>query len=134
MSPADEEELVAAAEAVRANAYAPYSGFPVGAAVRGASGRIYVGANVENAAFPAGTCAERSAVSAAVSAGERALVAVAIAVGRDQPAPPCGVCRQTLREFAEDMDVILVGGSGRSERARLADLLPRSFGPDDLGP
>ncbi|MCB9728473.1 MAG: cytidine deaminase [Deltaproteobacteria bacterium] len=129
---ADEDALVAAAWAVREHAYAPYSRFRVGAAVRGASGRIYVGANVENAAYPVGACAERSAVCAAVSAGERQIVAVGIATDTDAPVSPCGLCRQTLREFGADMEVVLASRGDARRRMRLSDLLPMSFGPEDL--
>lgn len=128
----EHDDLVEAAWAVREHAYAPYSDFRVGAAVRAGSGRIYVGANVENASYPVGCCAERSAVCAAVSAGERELRAIAIVAGREEPTTPCGLCRQTLREFARDMDVLCVGLHGRTLRTRLADLLPHGFGPADL--
>ncbi len=128
-----EARLVEAAWAVRVHAYAPYSRFKVGAAVLAESGQIYSGANVENASFPAGCCAERSAVAAAASAGERRLIGLAVATDTDKPVTLCGLCRQTVREFARDLPVILsfAGGRGRAETT-LAILLPNSFGPEDL--
>ena len=124
--------LVEAAWAARDNAYAPYSGFAVGAAALGRSGRIYPGVNVENASSPAGTCAERAAILAAVTAGERELVAMAIATDTAEPTPPCGICRQTMAEFAPDLEIVLCGAADRTEVLRLGALLPRSFGPADL--
>lgn len=119
-------------------AYAPYSHFHVGAAVRAASGRIYGGANIENASYGATSCAERNAVAAAVNNGERRLVAIAIAGGReglaDEFCPPCGICRQVLREFCSpcDFKVILVKAGGEERVMTLAELLPMSFGPENL--
>lgn len=119
-------------------AYAPYSRFMVGAAVLAASGRMYGGANVENSSYGATTCAERNAVAAAVNAGERRLVAVAVAGGRDGCpevfCPPCGICRQVLREFAypEEFEVVLTKSSGEVKVMKLAELLPQSFGPSFL--
>ena len=97
------------------------------------SGRIYAGANVENASFPVGHCAERSAVAAAVSAGERRLVGLVVATGTEVPVTLCGLCRQTVREFARDLPIVL-SYDGRQGRATttLATLLPSSFGPEDL--
>lgn len=108
--------LLADAEAVRENAHAPYSGFKVGAAVRVASGRVYVGCNVENAAYPEGTCAETGAIAAMVAAGETELSEVAIIAEGTEPISPCGGCRQRLAEFGgPDTLVIMLrwaGGSG----------------------
>ena len=127
------ESLVAAAIGARAAAYAPYSGFHVGAAVRGASGAIYRGCNVENAAYPEGICAEASAIVAMVMAGERRITEIAVAGGGDQLCTPCGGCRQKIREFAADSVPILVcGPGGLRQRFTLADLLPASFGPHNL--
>lgn len=123
---------MAAAWAVRDNAYAPYSRFRVGAAVRARSGRVYVGANVENASYPVGACAERSAVCAAISAGEQEIEAVAIATDTASAVSPCGLCRQTLREFGADMTVVLAYRGDARHRTRLGELLPMSFGPEDL--
>ena len=126
--------LVAAARAALANAYAPYSGFRVGAAVAGASGAIHAGCNVENASYPVSLCAERGAIAAAVAAGEHRLAAVAIVTASGDPCPPCGMCRQALAEFGPDMLVILVSSDGREVRHHLSDLLPAAFGPGFLGP
>lgn len=122
------EELIAAAIEARGLAYSPYSHFAVGAAVRGASGKIYTGANVENASYGASMCAERCAVFAAVNAGERRIEAIAVTE------TPCGMCRQVLREFA-DSKTLKVFVARTEEDVReftLADLLPESFGPEDL--
>ncbi|MBO7722037.1 MAG: cytidine deaminase [Kiritimatiellae bacterium] len=131
-------ELAEAALKIRAAAYAPYSRFNVGAAALAASGRVYTGANVENASYGAAICAERAAVAAAVCAGERRLKAVAVCgAAADSDAgfcPPCGVCRQVLREFCDpaEMDVVLVRGPGDFKVITLERLLPFSFGPDAL--
>ena len=122
------QDLAAKAEAVRENAYAPYSRFKVGAALLGESGRIYVGCNVENGSYGGTICAERGAVMAAVAAGERRFEAIAITTTADTPCPPCGICRQVLAEFAPEMDVLLVV-SDTQEVARftLSELLPLRF-------
>ena len=126
-------KLVAAARAARRRAWAPYSGFRVGAAVR-AGGTIFPGANVENASYGLTVCAERNAVMAAVLAGRRALEAVAVASGTTPPTPPCGACLQTLAEFAgPDLPVHLAGAGGRVDETTLGALLPRSFGRRTLG-
>lgn len=128
MSP-NTEELVAAARGVRDNAHAPYSRFKVGAAIRAASGRVYVGCNVENAAYPEGTCAEAGAIAAMVAAGETRLVAVAVIADCPAPVPPCGGCRQKLAEFsAGDVPVILATLDGLREATTVGALLPGSFG------
>jgi cytidine deaminase len=123
------EALIAAARDVRERAHAPYSGFSVGAAVR-AGGRIFAGANVENASYPLSVCAERSAVSAMVAAGERRIEAVAVvAGGMDGPVPPCGGCRQVLSEFAE-ADVPVVSehaDDGSRAHWTVGELLPAAF-------
>jgi cytidine deaminase len=126
MTDADMTELLEAARAVAENAYAPYSRFSVGAAVRGASGRVYAGCNVENATYGATLCAERAAVAALVSAGERQLSAVAIWTPGLELAMPCGICRQVLREFGEDVRVVAACPSGRKS-ATLRELLPEPF-------
>ena len=124
-------ELVQRAVAAMDWAYAPYSKFPVGAALLAASGRIYDGVNVENAAYPAGVCAERTAVCKAVSEGEREFVAVAVAT-RGAGAP-CGVCRQVLAEFGYNMTVILADTDGSVRlMTTLAALLPEAFLPQHL--
>ncbi|MGF1592160.1 MAG: cytidine deaminase [Kiloniellaceae bacterium] len=126
-------DLVAAAVAAMARAYAPYSRFPVGAAVRGPSGAVYAGCNVENAAYPQGCCAEASAISALVSGGETRITEVAVAGGGDKLVTPCGGCRQRIREFAaEDVRIHLCGPEGLRRTVTLGELLPLSFGPDNL--
>jgi cytidine deaminase len=130
ISAADEEGLVEAAEAVRENAYAPYSGYRVGSAVLDEQGRVHTGCNVENSAFPLGTCAEANAIGTMVAAGGRRIVAIAAVGGRDglEACTPCGGCRQNIAEFADaNTRVILLGADGRHESHRAADLLPLSF-------
>jgi len=124
--------LTAAAKSASARAYAPYSHFPVGAAVLTESGEVFSGCNVENASYGLTNCGERSAVFAAVSAGHRKLLACAIYVPGDQVAAPCGACRQVLREFGATMDIISACGSGEEIRTTLDVLLPHSFGPESL--
>jgi cytidine deaminase len=125
------ERLVAAAREARENAYAPYSEFSVGAAVL-AGGRVFTGANVENASYPLGICAERAAVAAAVVAGERTIDAVAIVGSSEDVTPPCGGCRQVLSEFGPLMLVIAESPGGRHRRWKLPELLPDAFGPGSL--
>jgi cytidine deaminase len=121
------DEVVRAARAARARAYAPYSRFRVGAAVR-AGGRVFPGANVENVSYGATICAERAAIAAAVNAGARRLEAVAVASGTAPPAPPCGICLQTLAEFGgPDLPVTLAGARGAVVETTLGELLPRGF-------
>ena len=124
--------LMARAVAVRDRAYAPYSNYHVGAALLAASGKVYDGVNVENAVYPAGICAERAALVNAVSEGERKFRAIAIATSNG--GSPCGVCRQMLSEFGLDLVVLLVDERGTlAHETTLRDLLPRAFGPKDLG-
>ena len=126
-------ELFDAARAVQANAHVPYSHFPVGAAVRTASGRVFAGCNVENAAFPEGICAEASAIGAMVSAGEREIVEVLTVADGDGVTTCCGGCRQKLREFAgPDVPVHAAGPEGARATFTVAELLPTSFGPEHL--
>ena len=129
----DEQALLSAARAVRANAHAPYSKFAVGAALLDEQGRIHAGCNVENAAYPQGLCAEAVAIGHLVAAGGRRIVAAAVVGDGASPVTPCGGCRQKLREFAADDMPILVGDL-QSLRARftLGELLPFSFGPEHL--
>jgi cytidine deaminase len=128
-------ELVAAARAARERAYAPYSGFRVGAALLTAQGDVVTAANVENASYGLAICAERSAVVAAVAAGSRSFLAVAVAGNGPDPVTPCGACRQVLREFpaGPGLEVLCAGETGdRLLTTTLGELLPDSFGPDDL--
>lgn len=114
------------------NAYAPYSSFRVGAALVGTDGGIFAGCNVENSAFPAGICAERSALASAIAAGERAFSAIVVATEADEPTPPCGICRQALVEFAPSIEILSVTVRGASARWRLDDLLSHPFTPASL--
>jgi cytidine deaminase len=127
------EDLLRAARAARANAYAPYSGFAVGAAVRGGNGGIYSGCNVENAAYPMSTCAEAAAVSAMVADGERRIDEVLVVVGGPVAAAPCGGCRQILGEFADGgLRIHLCADDGVEKTVSLGELLVLPFGPDNL--
>lgn len=119
--------LAKAARGFRTKAYAPYSGYKVGAAVLGSNGKIYGGCNVENASYGLTVCAERVAIGAAVADGERAPVAIAVATGDPDPATPCGACRQLLVEFNPGMEVILVGSGKQRKRYQAQDLLPGFF-------
>lgn len=113
---------------VRTRAHAPYSKFKVGAALRAASGAIYAGCNVENAAYPQGTCAEAGAIAAMVAAGDLSIAEVYVVAGSVAPVPPCGGCRQKLAEFgAGDVPVIMATVDGVEQRTTLADLLPGAF-------
>jgi len=124
--------LIAQAIKVRLNAYAPYSNFAVGAAVLADNGEIYDGANVENAAYPTTMCAERAAIFKAVSDGERSMQALAVVT--QKAGYPCGACRQVLSEFSQEAIIIVANDSGEIlHETTLADLLPHSFGPEDLG-
>ncbi len=128
-------ELIAAAQAVRAHAHAPYSLFAVGAAVLDELGRIHAGCNVENAAYPQGWCAEASALAVMVAAGGKRVLAVAVCGVADEPVTPCGGCRQKLREFAAaDCPVWVADDQGHRASFTLGALLPHSFGPDHLKP
>jgi cytidine deaminase len=129
------EEVRKAALEVMERAYAPYSGFRVGAALRGTDGSVYRGCNVENAAYPVGMCAERSALAAAVAAGARDFNLLVIATEGEEPASPCGFCRQALSEFSGGgtLEVVSVTVNERVARWQLAELLPHPFGPGALG-
>jgi cytidine deaminase len=127
------DALLAAARNAQAKAYAPYSRFPVGAAVLSESGAVYAACNVENAAFPVGTCAEAGAVAAMAAAGERRIAAVLVLGPGEALVTPCGACRQRIREFATPETPIHVAGpEGLRRSFRLDELLPFSFGPDNL--
>jgi cytidine deaminase len=118
--------LIALAEQVAANAYAPYSGFRVGAALLGKSGRIYTGCNVENASYGLSICAERAAVLRAIAEGETGFAAIAIWSSATSPCPPCGACRQVLAEFSARLVVISAAG-GKIKTYQLSSLLPARF-------
>ncbi len=119
--------LIAAAAAARARAYAPYSHFAVGAAVLMEDGSIHAGANVENCIPSLSVCAERNAIAAAVSAGLRQPQALAVITEMSPPAKPCGLCRQTLSEFARDLPILVVNPAGERQETSLAELLPYPF-------
>ena len=126
------EELKAAAVAMLDRAYCPYSHFPVGAALECRDGTVFTGCNIENASYTPTICAERTAVSKAVSEGHRDFVRIVIAGRSKDFCVPCGVCRQVLREFAPDLEVICLNGSGEEQVFTLPELLPHSFGPEYL--
>lgn len=122
-----DNELIARAAEFRSRAYAPYSGFAVGAALLASSGRVYGGVNVENAAYPVGICAERAAIAAAVTAGERAFEALAVIADSPAPCAPCGMCRQMLMELPIER-IILANTAGAVRVLTPAELLPHAFG------
>jgi cytidine deaminase len=128
----DSAELRDAAFEAMENAYAPYSKFRVGSAVRTSSGAIVAGCNVENAAYGEALCAERVAIAAAVAQGMKEFEEIAIASESDEPAPPCGSCRQTMSEFAPDLKVTSYARNGRQATWRLSDLLPEAFALNHL--
>ena len=130
---APDYRLREAAFAAMEHAYAPYSGFRVGAALLGDDDTVTEGCNVENAAYPAGICAERGAVAAAVARGVRRFGGLVVATEADEPTPPCGICRQVLAELAPpSMEIVSVTRGGREARWLLSDLLPHPFTPDAL--
>ncbi len=123
--------LIDLANEARQRAYAPYSNYPVGAALRTKSGKVYTGVNIENAALPAGTCAERTAVFKAVSEGEREFEAIAVVT--ENGGSPCGSCRQVLAEFGLDTVVLIANGNGELvQETTVKDLLPGAFTPEKL--
>jgi cytidine deaminase len=130
----DWDALTAAAIDVKQRAHAPYSGYPVGAALQVASGRVFAGCNVENASYGLCVCAERSAVVQMVAAGERDPVALVVATRGPVVGTPCGACRQTLAEFARDLPVLLVveGDPASARSTSLGALLPDAFRADAL--
>lgn len=131
--PSIEPDLLAAAIAIQANAYAPYSRFFVGAAIRTRTGRVFTGCNVENAAYPQGTCAEAGAIAAMVAAGEREIETVVTVCDGDMLSTPCGGCRQKIREFARPDTVIHAAGpDGVRVSYTMSTLLPDGFGPENL--
>ena len=125
-------ELISAARKVRDNAYAPYSGFKVGAAVIAEDGNIFTGCNVENASYGLTICAERNALSSLIASGNRRPVSIAIVAKDGELCPPCGACRQVLMEFNPNMEIVLESGGGKFETYKLSDILPLSFSATDL--
>ncbi len=126
-------KLIEAAAAARANAYAPYSRFAVGAAIRTEDGSLHVGANVENAAYPQGQCAEASAIGAMIAAGRRRIGEMVVLADGAALCTPCGGCRQRIREFADaGTNIHLCGPEGLRRTVTLGELLPFAFGPDNL--
>ena len=127
----ERERIIKSAMRVRHFAYAPYSQYQVGAALLARSGRIFTGVNVENAAYPAGICAERTAIFKAVTAGEKDYIAIAVVT--ENGGTPCGSCRQVMAEFSLEMTVIVLDKTGKTVLdTTVADLLPGAFGPNDL--
>ena len=127
------EDLLSKARQAQERAYAPYSGFRVGAAVRTDSGSIYSGCNVENSAYPEGLCAEASAIAAMIAGGDDRIVEVLVIGDGDRPCSPCGGCRQKLSEFSDPETVVHVCSTGGShEQTSMGELLPLAFGPDNL--
>lgn len=123
-----EDDLVEAARQAMQAAYAPYSGFRVGAVLEAEDGRLFGGVNVENASYPVGLCAEQSALAAAVSAGARQFRRLALTASADEPASPCGKCRQALAEFGPGLEIVSEGAAGGRRRWTLEELLPERFG------
>ncbi len=130
----DVDALLEAAQAARKRAYVPYSRYPVGAALLCGSGKIYPGCNIENAAYPVCMCAERTALFAAIAAGEREFVALGVIANADRPVPPCGTCRQALFELAPDLTVILANLTGEQYQTTPRELLPAGFSASDIRP
>ena len=125
-------DLLDAARAVQAHAHAPYSHYPVGAALIVASGRVFVGCNVENASYGLSLCAERSAILQMVAAGEKDPIGIVVITRGPIVGTPCGACRQVLSEFAPKLRIIVVGLSGKRREISLEALLPEAFKPSDL--
>ncbi len=127
------EDLIEQAIEIRKHAYVPYSSFPVGAALKTKSGKIYTGCNIENASYPVSCCAERVAIFKALSAGEREFVEMAVAADTKRPVPPCGSCRQVMSEFfPKEMKVHLTNLQRDVKTFTMDELLPFSFAKDDL--
>ena len=126
------EELKAAAIAMLDRAYVPYSHFPVGAALECSDGAVFTGCNVENASSPAGLCAERNAIFHAVAEGHTSFLRIVVAGRSEDFCVPCGVCRQVMREFAPNLEIICLNAAGEERVFTLPELLPHSFGPEYL--
>ena len=133
LSAEEREKMLDLAYEAMNRAYTPYSHFQVGACLKGKSGTYYLGCNIESASYTPTNCAERTAVFKAVSEGERDFEAIVIVCSGKNPAAPCGVCRQVLREFCtDDMPVVFADGKRNYIESTLGELLPHSFGPEDL--
>jgi cytidine deaminase len=131
--PSTADDLLTLAREVQQRAHVPYSRFHVGAALRTASGKVFIGANIENAAYPEGMCAEASAIAAMASAGERTIETIVTVCDGEKLSTPCGGCRQKIREFATaDTMIHAAGPDGIRTSYTIADLLPDSFGPENL--
>ena len=127
-------DLLEVALRARANAHAPYSGFKVGVAIRCPDGSVFAGCNVENVAYPEGTCAEAGAIAAMVASGRTEIAEVLVVADSEQPVTPCGGCRQKLSEFAApEAPVILAGPAGERVRTTVGALLPGAFAAEHLG-
>ncbi|MBS1303347.1 cytidine deaminase [Loktanella sp. SALINAS62] len=127
----DPDDLIAAATKVRLRAHAPYSQFQVGAAIRGESGALHIGCNVENVAYPEGTCAEAGAIAAMIAGGDTRISAIAVIADSPRPVSPCGGCRQKIAEFADgDTPVTLATTDGHVQHTTVAALLPGAFDQD----
>ena len=121
------DQLVEAAREAQRNAHAPYSGFPVGAALLSRDGRVFVGSNVENASYGLSVCAERNAIARAVVEGVRDFAMMAVVTDSDEPTMPCGVCRQVIWEFSHDLPIIIESRDGRRVETSIRELFPRPF-------
>jgi cytidine deaminase len=128
----DTKQLIKKALEAQDKAYVPYSGFKVGAALLTKSGNIYTGCNIESASYTPTICAERTAISKAVSEGEQDIEAIAVVGNPEQFTYPCGVCRQVIREFGRDATIIIAKNENEYKMYKLDELLPYSFGPEDL--
>ncbi len=122
-----DKDLIEKAKRARPNAYAPYSNFKVGAALLTASGKVYTGANVENASYALTVCAERAAVQKAVNQGDKDFLKIAVVADRNPPVTPCGACRQVLSEFAENIEIVCANLQGKVRKYTLKQLLPQAF-------
>ncbi|WP_163969825.1 cytidine deaminase [Oceanobacillus halotolerans] len=129
----NKDQLIEEAIGIRNRAYVPYSKFPVGAALRTKSGKVYTGCNIENAAYPVGCCAERVAIFKAISEGETEFEELAVAADTQRPVPPCGSCRQVMSEFFDrDTKIHLTNLQNNIKSIVMEELLPFSFQPSDL--
>jgi cytidine deaminase len=133
LSASERDKMLTLAYEAMEKAYTPYSHFQVGACLKGAGGTYYTGCNIENASYTPTNCAERTAVFKAVSEGEREFTGIVVVCSGSNPAAPCGVCRQVLREFcSDDMPVVFADAKRNCVESTLGALLPHSFGPEDL--